>query len=212
MKIGKFIETLQKEPCSYTIHNPYKNDILANNLGIYLRRMSELKPSIMLVGEAPGHRGCALTGIPFTDEKHMMSNNANGILGEQFGYRCISNTGSHMKENSATVIWDMLNKIESNDKIPILWNIFPFHPHENNDTSSNRAPTQDETDLGTGFLRALLDIFPSIQRIYAIGRIAEGKLLRCGFISERDRSYIRHPSHGGNAECRKRLNDILLKE
>ncbi len=31
------------------------------------------KPTYMLVGEAPGYKGCGVIGIPFTDENEMQN-------------------------------------------------------------------------------------------------------------------------------------------
>ncbi|MBR4606414.1 MAG: hypothetical protein IKO41_09355 [Lachnospiraceae bacterium] len=50
------------------IVNPYKSKRLKNHLLQYLQHLEQVGVDIMLVGEAPGYRGCALTGIPFTDE------------------------------------------------------------------------------------------------------------------------------------------------
>lgn len=44
-----------------------------HNLSVYLEQMLEIKPSILLMGEAPGFHGCGITGIPFTDERTLSS-------------------------------------------------------------------------------------------------------------------------------------------
>lgn len=43
-----------------------ENEIRRKNLMNYFERMERLKPSILLVGEAPVYRGCRRSGIPFT--------------------------------------------------------------------------------------------------------------------------------------------------
>lgn len=42
------------------------NGARRGNLADYLRLMARREPTLLLVGEAPGYRGCRLTGIPFT--------------------------------------------------------------------------------------------------------------------------------------------------
>ena len=43
--------------------------IRKHNLLTYLTKMKSLNPRILLLGEAPGNKGCKLTGIPFTSWK-----------------------------------------------------------------------------------------------------------------------------------------------
>ncbi len=44
------------------------NEIRRRNLRLYLSEMAQYNPEVLLIGEAPGHLGCLLTGIPFTSE------------------------------------------------------------------------------------------------------------------------------------------------
>ena len=65
--IPRFIRTLRKKENSDTITNPYRRKALADNLGFYLEQMSQIKGKcVLLVGEAPGFKGCLHTGIPFS--------------------------------------------------------------------------------------------------------------------------------------------------
>lgn len=54
--------------------NSIDSQIRRNNLKLYLTKMKDLNPSIMILGEAPGYKGCGLTGIPFTSERIVMEN------------------------------------------------------------------------------------------------------------------------------------------
>lgn len=47
--------------------------IARKNLLRYLTEMSKRKPSVLLVGEAPGKDGCAISGIPFTSEYQLLN-------------------------------------------------------------------------------------------------------------------------------------------
>ena len=81
--------------------------------------MQSLNPKILLLGEAPGYKGCKLSGIPFTSEYH--------ILHEEFfkdGFAVFDRTNPN-KEASACAIWEVLSGI---NKLPLMWNIYPFHP------------------------------------------------------------------------------------
>jgi hypothetical protein len=65
--VSKFVSKLSGRSQSDTVENPYLREFPRQNIEAYLKileRRSE--PIVMIVGEAPGHRGCAITGIPFT--------------------------------------------------------------------------------------------------------------------------------------------------
>lgn len=101
------------------------------------------------------------------------------------------------KEKSAGVIWLALAK---NNFFPLMWNIFPFHPYKyQNGQFVNRTPDDDEINEHWHFVKDLLNLFPSIKEIYAVGRKAEEHLRYNGFSVK----YIRHPSHMGENECRE---------
>lgn len=61
-----YLSSLQPPTANST--NMYAvNPRCSHNLSIYIERMLEIKPTILFMGEAPGYRGCGITGIPFTD-------------------------------------------------------------------------------------------------------------------------------------------------
>ncbi|HST14910.1 MAG TPA: uracil-DNA glycosylase [Gaiellaceae bacterium] len=103
---------------------------------------------ILLVGEAPGHRGARISGIPFTSERLL--------------------TGSGPAEATATIVHRVLGELGMEDDI-LLWNVVPTHPGTE---SSNRAPTRREVAEG----RVFADELAAGRRVVAVGRLAHGAL------------------------------------
>src|SRR5574344_205729 len=98
--------------------------IRKHNLKLYLQKMKTLNPNILLLGEAPGYKGCRLTGVPFTSEKILK--NHPFFINQDFQFI----NQQPESEKSATIVWDTLQNFKN---IPLIWNIFPFHPfNENN--------------------------------------------------------------------------------
>lgn len=188
--IEQFITSLSKYKGTPELTNLYSGDskeslIRKENLKEYLEKMNILKPSILFLGEAPGYKGCRLTGIPFSSERVLDSND----FFKNQNFTCINNDNSLESEISATIVW---NELANYSEKPLIWNIFPFHPHKTNDIKSNRTPTKDELKLGKEYLKQLLEIF-EIKKIIALGRKPESQIsdLDLDFV------YVRHPANGG---------------
>jgi len=169
--------------------------------------MSQLEPRSLLVGEAAGYRGCRLTGIPFTSEQIIMNSVAvNGpgtgriLFGSENGYRLAAENRRPLGEATATVVWAGITKLEP---IPLLWNAFPFHPHQAGRPQSNRRPSSDELSVGRQFMLTLLELF-NLQQVIAVGRVAEKALKEIGLTTQ----YVRHPSHGGRQGFLSALSSI----
>lgn len=196
-KIRSFVEGLSKidriPDSSAPFENPYQSKICRYNLEQYLRFLSAVHPQVFLVGEAPGYRGCQLTGIPFTDERQLLNPENFFALGD---WKRPESTGNQ-QEASATVIWQGLRE---NGLIPLMWNAFPFHPYKEGDRQTNRTPNAREIVWGRETvyrLGQLMGIDPA--RIYAVGK----KSLKQLGLDEKH--YIRHPAQGGKAECLRAL-------
>ncbi len=177
--------------------NSIESQIRRWNLNIYLNKMKAIDPKVLFLGEAPGYKGCKLTGIPFTSEKMVATND----FFSSSDYRFINNPDALESEISATIVWSELSKF---DNKPLMWNIFPFHPHQENNTNSNRTPNNNELDLGQSILEGLLQIF-SIRKIVALGRKPESRLNDLGIEFE----YVRHPANGGKNKFVTGINKIL---
>ena len=183
--LGQFDSTISNHP----IQNPYEKENCRYNLENYLLHVAKHGSGIMLVGEAPGYRGCQLTGIPFTDEKQLISPDNYFGLGKWKRHPDTSDTS----EISANVIWEGLRNTKI---IPLMWNAFPFHPYKAGNIQSNRKPTQAEIDFGLQQLQILCEMFNiDSSNIYAIGRTAQKQL------KLNDDHYIRHPANGGKQKC-----------
>ena len=149
----------------------------------------------MLVGEAPGYRGCALTGIPFTDEVQLKLPENAYALGD---WERSGNIG-HTVERSASAVWLALREYHI---IPLMWNAFPFHPYQEGKKSSNRTPTQSELKEGLQYLEALRSIFAiENSRVFALGKKAKEMLGLTG-----NSQYIRHPANDFKREFRPQFN------
>ena len=207
MTVDEFVESLAK--CNLfdkddDVTNQYAlNAQTSDNLKRYLKAMLERyqkldkNKRVLLVGEAPGHSGCALSGIPFTSE-YIIANSSFFKKNLGTGY---SVSVYPSAENTAKIVWDTL---ENYDFAPLMWNIFPFHPHEAGKLNSNRTPAKDEIGCGFGRIKVLMSIFDiDISTVYAVGKVA-WDALKDSFGTtwdwEKKDHYIRHPSHGGKAE------------
>ncbi len=94
--------------------------------------------------------------------------------------------GPAIAERTAAIIWQVLGRI---GQPVMLWNVFPFHPHEANDHMSNRCHTRAEREATWPLLQALVSMLQP-KRIVAIGRDAHLALDGLDIPT----TAIRHPS------------------
>ena len=204
-KLDVFIKNLLDYSNSDKVDNQYKNELQRNNLIKYLNNMYQSNPKILLVGEAPGYRGCGLTGIPFTSEYIISTHKELKAFAGCY-------VDGNQKERTATIVWEILlekEKDETLSSLPLLWNIFPFHPISNGCKTVNRNPSKAEREFGFSILNELLDLFPSIDKIYAVGKSAESILVK-----SKNAKYVgslRHPSYGGKKEFIEGIEKIFYK-
>lgn len=172
------------------------------NLEIYLREMLDRRPTVLLVGEAPGFRGMRITGVPFTN-RTILSGPANsfGLFGPGKGYVLPPEAAGVPAEPTATVLWEVLAEL---DFLPLLWSAFPWHPHQAGKPQTNRTPTTKEAALGVPFWQELAELF-AVETLVAVGNVAHRSLQRCGL----DVPKIRHPAHGGRAGFKQGLQQLL---
>jgi uracil-DNA glycosylase len=157
-----------------TTFNQYREgpraSVLRRRLLAYLQARRDAR--FVLVGEAAGYRGARVSGIPFTSERQLL--------------------GSGPAEASATIVHRVLTELGVEDEV-LLWNVVPTHPGT---TSSNRAPTAAEIELGVRFVERVR----GGRELIAVGRVAESALAA---------NYVRHPSRGGARDFRTGLLELL---
>lgn len=168
------------------------NAIRRANLLRYMEIMWERRPKTMMVMEAPGYRGCRLTGIPVTSRRVMLDGVPEiDIFGVNRGYEDSADDGFEdiQGEQSATIVWETLANLQ---RAPLIWNTYPFHPHKLNELRSNRKPRKAETELGSQFIRAVVMLYKP-EVIIAVGNVAETTIIGTGLNCVK----VRHPAQGG---------------
>jgi len=197
-KIDALVTRLTGLAGSDRLFNPYAAQggsaaaVRRSNLTRYLADMAARMPRHLFLFEAPGYRGCALTGIPVTSERILLAGIPEwGLFGA--GYQGTSGQPDGVAEMTATILWDTLRA--HLDAPPLIWNTVPLHPHRPGAPASNRTPGVQEQREGAFFIGAIMELF-EFEYIFGVGRIAQRALAAQGY------PYIplRHPSQGGKAE------------
>lgn len=195
--IETLIEALAQTETAPDAYNEYagtdaNNAIRRANLSRYLQTMIQHHPQMMLVMEAPGYRGCRITGVPVTSRKILLEGIPElDFFGTAQGYQNTDDAGFEVVygEQSATIVWQTLADLRV---IPLIWNTFPFHPHHLGKPLSNRAPRKPEIMQGRIFLQQIISIFQP-QKIMAVGNVAYEALTTLKIPCQK----IRHPAQGG---------------
>ena len=169
------------------------------NMGAYLEARA-LSARVLLLGEAPSHRGCRFTGIAFCSEVEL-THKRDLVAHRQLELTSVNAAVKPMRERSAAIIWDELDRAGCAREV-VLWNAFPWHPYlaasdaeGPSGPSSNRKPKRTEVVQGRPALDALLSCFSHKLSIFAVGKVAEGALRE--WDEARCSGYIRHPAQGG---------------
>jgi uracil-DNA glycosylase len=152
MVIEELIERLRRATIGATF-NFYRDGQGAaarrHRLHAYLE--ARANAPLLLVGEAAGHRGARVSGIPFTSERQL--------------------TGRGPAEATATIVRRTLAELGLEEQV-LCWNVVPTHPHRPARPDTNRRPTRAEVEASRPFLRELA----RGRRVIAVGRLAEAAL------------------------------------
>ncbi|MER6227407.1 uracil-DNA glycosylase [Streptomyces sp900105755] len=160
------------------------------NLRRYLELMGRIRPRMLLIGEAPGYRGHAVTGLPFMSVAQLTAR-PGLITGDPDGDGFeIPTDPPALWEASSTVVWRTVATLRG--PVPMFWPVYPNHPHEPGRPDTNRPPRASEIAQGTPIALALSAAF-RIQTIVAVGRKAQEALARNGV----EALPVRHPAQGG---------------
>lgn len=156
----------------------------------------DCKPDFLLIGEAPGYRGCHFSGVPFTSEKLILS----GSIPRVSCSHRISTRPSPWTEPSSTVLWSELYRLGIAERV-VCFNAFAWHPHEPGEPYSNRTPTTAEQNAGALVLHAVIDYFKG-AKVIAVGQVARDAIWP---ICPTAYATVRHPSMGGASQFREQM-------
>lgn len=158
----------------------------------------------LLLMEAPGYRGCRITGVPVTSRRVMSSPLLHGGLFTPMPDEHVEpEFRPYLSEQSATIVWQTLAELNA---APLLWNAFPFHPHPPAQPAANRTPRAAEVQAGLAYLQMLLRGV-NVRRVIAVGNVAARALAHLGI----DHTPIRHPAQGGKNDFVRGLHAALSK-
>ncbi|PHR10750.1 MAG: uracil-DNA glycosylase [Sphingopyxis sp.] len=206
MTIAGFVDRL----CSFEsehVFNPYKDicalhdkanavEIRRKNILQMVTAAYETRATTIWVARDLGYRGGRRTGLALTDEAHL--DHAAEMLATEGINRATE--GPAVAERTATVIWDTLLRIQ---RPVMLWNVFPFHPHEAEDPMTNRCHNRHERDAALPFMFELIELLRP-DRIVAIGRDAAMALVDIPLPVHQ----ARHPSYGGQTTFVRQMEEL----
>ena len=162
---------------------------------------------VMLLGEAPSHRGCRFSGIPFCSEVELRQKSSL-VAREPLRPTSAGHAEKPMSERSAAILWDEIDRAGCAHDV-LLWNAFPWHPYAlASGPSSNRKPRLGEVAQGRAAFEALVSCCTHEIAVFAVGKVAEDALRRWERV--RCAGYLRHPSHGGEALFRAQFRRDVL--
>ena len=160
-------------------------------LRTYLEAVIALGSDTVWMGRDLGYRGGRRTGLALTDEAHL------SLFARIYpGSAAVKSTrGAVVAERTAAEIWGALSQLEVP---PLLWNVFPLHPHEPHQPFTNRKFTSYELGVVSELNGELVRML-GIRKIIAIGQDAASYAKQLGATTE----CVRHPSYGGVSEFRE---------
>jgi hypothetical protein len=226
--IDRFLELLHSGPSDTScVFNPWRDhderdraprrsmpEKRLENMAAYLDARRQ-NARVLLLGEAPSHRGCRFTGISFCSEVELAHKRELVAL-RPLEMTSEASREKPMRERSAAIIWDELARAGCAHQV-VLWNAFPWHPYRAHSPeagdgpsgpSSNRKPKRTEVEQGRAAFDALLSCFTHPLKVYAVGKVAEDAL--GGWDEAKCAGYVRHPSMGGESRFRAQFREHVV--
>jgi hypothetical protein len=194
----------------FDIDRPGAAAIRRDNLSKYLLSITDW-PRVVLIGEAPGYRGCRFSGVPFTSEAQLIS-------GYPFTGGQRSSSRAHpYDERAAAQFWGVVTGFESRI---LAWNCVPFHPHEKGNPLTNRTPTREEAGRYVHILGGVIKtVMPAC--VVAIGDVAARALSELVVVRAANEdarplvgialTRVPYPRGAGRAEFQAGIRRILSK-
>ncbi len=173
------------------------NEIRSQNLTQVLENFSHSQVDSIWIGRDLGHRGGRRTGLALTDEANLVS--ASQVWRVELTQ---ATKGDILVERTAANIWRVMKSIDENI---FMWNVFPFHPHENGRPFTNRSHTARERETGMEFLRELITLLKP-GKLVAIGNDAFQSAVR--IYPKNVVHKIRHPSYGGERQFTFQIKEL----
>ena len=220
--LPEFIDLLEQGPADAPcVFNPWRDNderdraprrdmprLRRENMGAYLEAR-RTHARVMLLGEAPSHRGCRFSGIAFCSETEL-TQKPDLVARRTLALTSRDAEVKPQRERSAAVIWSEIERTGKPFEV-VLWNAFPWHPYLDEagakegpcGPSSNRKPRLTEVAQGRAAMEALLRCFTQRLQVFAVGKVAQDALARWGTIE--CAGYIRHPAQGGEALFRSQF-------
>lgn len=209
-KVLSFIRGLTKFDPGANVFNPWKDQDPDDAVKkAHVHRAERLckhfmlaKPRVVLIGEAPGYAGCHFSGIPFTSERNIVNGQVPRVTHHQ---RITTGKETTWSEASSTIVWNALHEWGLAEHA-VLWNAYPFHPHEPGNLRSNRTPTVKELRDGIPFLEQVMELsLPA--KVVTIGEKAREMF---SALYQPPAASLRHPANGGAAEFRQGVRWLAM--
>lgn len=202
------------------IHAPR---IRRDNLKHYLLSRIGRAP-LMIVAEAAGYQGTRFTGIAITCERMLLDEHKDISVTHILPQEGIPSALSELRtshdrsefipkrtqrergfnEPTDTVVWKAILENQLDPFSVLLWNIFPFHPHQKGQAMTNRTPTGEELKVGWIFTKALLELNGDTT-LLAVGQKAAVTMESFGCKT----CALRHPANGGATIFREGFKNVL---
>lgn len=182
------------------------------NLTAYLGLRSQV--DYIFMAEALGYQGGHFSGVALTCERMLLGYHAvqpQMVFGDYKAQRTSSPAlvqgllkEKGFNEPTDTVVWGALMEHKIDPFKVVMWNIFPFHPHQPGDLLSNRTPTQQELLAGFKYFQSLQSMYPA-AKVVAIGRKCADTLAKFKV----DCVAVPHPSMGGANKFREQVAKLI---